>query len=1132
MLLSRMPQSEILEQLRVRVRTTLSEHGMPLPEDAIVLFDDSSGRVLVIDSPHVWEGEADRIANEVGGETLRTLYEAQKNVPARSGYVGPIRPNNRLMEWFFWGFNGVVLLYWCAWFVYFVFSPDFREWYTTAKSSSDFGVLGLVAFLLLPAIPVISVLTTRFATYGKIPEQSLVRSSLLFEVPVFTFAYVFNQVLAHMPLTNGLRILALVLACIFLCVWYVCMYRVEVTSVRARVTHSVVATLLVVAGIYLSLITIVPGYIAYFETIVPGVINNLIQNTGELLADPFFAMTMLLTFIVTLMPFVIYVIIVRKVFLWYRIILASVRAECPKFVRTMLVGTPAVFVGLLYLLSAQFSSNHYIDELVLLAQDTLGYESNAARARSLADRKVQVDRALERMLYADQMYVFDASNFENRRSYEPMITSLYLRFVAFPFIYDDTNGDSVTSVRRDVVLHGYRRAYGHSFGQDPEKVIAPLKQVQHTERDVHVLTHGSPMLAEVTVTDSFTSFASQDQEVVYEFSLPEHAVVTGLKLGPSLEHVGQIAPRGAAQQVYTEQVRATRDPALLEQTGPRQYRLRVYPIPGTSESADRTRREKVEGPTQRVQFTYTVMRDEKGIPLPVYSEEYNVLANETKISARIDGADAKFTASKAHVSDPREPSVLCALNASVDVTLAPGSDARLLVGSGATGDAPLCVGNDTAPLNGVASKKVAILLDTSYANGNGKLEKALDDLRALPDVFYAQNSVQLYLYSDTLGTARTITAASQVPEADDVVYFGRGNTARALEGMPMQYDAVLVIAGEKLWFNDDVAVSNRNVWFSENMRAPEDIPQIEDILRNLTDTSVIFAHPHDMIPAYPSTFETLLASACSIAVSDDFVHDLEKTLSSDTVACEPSYRGGYWRVEATPYSARADLVPASVTDLGAMDENVYDVYEQSGMVSTSLVFEEPEISMPAPVSELADTALTWDQRSLRAIVERSHTSTLSREVRRNSYEFYEQNRLFDALHERAKKLGIVTPLSSYIALVNAQQQARLDDLSSDYDRYTSEQRFVVTQPKGFTSPLGGGESIFSARRQDMSMSSSLDGGGGELEWYSADFKSSETSISGDGTGALLPRIFVLVFVLGAVCGGAFIAYRMMRKKKN
>lgn len=59
----------------------------------------------------------------------------------------------------------------------------------------------------------------------------------------------------------------------------------------------------------------------------------------------------------------------------------------------------------------------------------------------------------------------------------------------------------------------------------------------------------------------------------------------------------QVAPRGAAKQVYEESVSRGIDPALLAQVGPRQYQLRVFPIPSVQNTITQGK--------QKVQFEYT-----------------------------------------------------------------------------------------------------------------------------------------------------------------------------------------------------------------------------------------------------------------------------------------------------------------------------------------------------------------------------------------------------------------------------------------------------------------------------------------------------------------------------------------------
>jgi putative PEP-CTERM system integral membrane protein len=89
--------------------------------------------------------------------------------------------------------------------------------------------------------------------------------------------------------------------------------------------------------------------------------------------------------------------------------------------------------------------------------------------------------------------------------------------------------------------------------------------------------------AELELHEVYENQTANQQEVVYYFSLPESAVITGLWLGNSADksqaYEYQVAPRGAAQAVYREETRVFHDPALVEQIGPRQYRLRAYPVP-------------------------------------------------------------------------------------------------------------------------------------------------------------------------------------------------------------------------------------------------------------------------------------------------------------------------------------------------------------------------------------------------------------------------------------------------------------------------------------------------------------------------------------------------------------------------
>ena len=129
----------------------------------------------------------------------------------------------------------------------------------------------------------------------------------------------------------------------------------------------------------------------------------------------------------------------------------------------------------------------------------------------------------------------------------------------------------------------------------------------------------------------------QRQEIFYYFSLPENATVTGLWLGESPDkdkrQAYAVSPRGAAQKVYKEQVRERVDPALLEQVGPRQYRLRAFPIPPSQlpphinrflRRGISTQQPLQEQPKMHLWLTYSVLNDGTAPVFPDLLEKRNV----------------------------------------------------------------------------------------------------------------------------------------------------------------------------------------------------------------------------------------------------------------------------------------------------------------------------------------------------------------------------------------------------------------------------------------------------------------------------------------------------------------------------
>ncbi|MGB3691627.1 MAG: TIGR02921 family PEP-CTERM protein [Spirulinaceae cyanobacterium] len=169
------------------------------------------------------------------------------------------------------------------------------------------------------------------------------------------------------------------------------------------------------------------------------------------------------------------------------------------------------------------------------------------------------------------------------------------------------------------------------------------KRVWLKSQDITLTPQGD--WAEIELYEVYENQTNDVEEILYYFSLPESAVVTGVWLGDSADRdkrfTFQVSPRGAAQKVYNSQVRRERpvDPALLEQVGPRNYRLRAFPVPPRlplgQQPAD------PEAPTQmHLWLTYKVMQQPQGWALPKLAERRNIFWTKASLRSQ-NGAKVK-----------------------------------------------------------------------------------------------------------------------------------------------------------------------------------------------------------------------------------------------------------------------------------------------------------------------------------------------------------------------------------------------------------------------------------------------------------------------------------------------------------
>ena len=309
------------------------------------------------------------------------------------------------------------------------------------------------------------------------------------------------------------------------------------------------------------------------------------------------------------------------------------------------------------------------------------------------------------------------------------------------------------------------------------------KVVRLASQEASVTPHGD--WGTVKIHERYENSTPEDQEIFYSFSLPESAAITGLWLGtaenPTLfPHV--VSPRGAAQQVYNAEVerakfqRAT-DPALLEQVGPRQYRLRVFPIPASTATESRAVRDPGE---LDLTLTYDVMaKPGEGWPLPQLSEKRNIFWTEKTEHKRGDnsiqlGEDEWFEPTLSAKRNPQLSSHKIDFDEGFQVTAMPLTSQEKLLPSG---------------------EQIAVVVDSSYSMSDrtAELQQAAKTLTETAK----QNTLDFYI-----ATAGQSKASGQSAfTVDNTLFYGTLQPADMLTQFAQasesdSYDAIVLLTDE------------------------------------------------------------------------------------------------------------------------------------------------------------------------------------------------------------------------------------------------------------------------------------------------------------------------------------------------
>ncbi len=330
------------------------------------------------------------------------------------------------------------------------------------------------------------------------------------------------------------------------------------------------------------------------------------------------------------------------------------------------------------------------------------------------------------------------------------------------------------------------------------------REIHLNRQELKVAEHGD--WAEIELYEVYQNRTTQRQEVVYYFSLPESAVITGVWLGNSADRsqrfAYQVAPRGAAQSVYTNEVLQRVDPALVEQIGPRQYRLRAFPVEPMFLWGDNLNRKTVAGPELHLWLTYNIFSESGAWRLPQLAEKQNVFWDSTSVRL-VDG-------------QPLPASTMEWLPVSVPVRTPSPAIARKISFPG--GENVVVSPVDASYPRLPAGKNIAVVLDRSrsMANFSAELRAELTSLQQAmgPDL-------DVYLTSSNFrGEDPALVSLKQV-DPDRIVFFG-GQDAAALIAQfetlagDRKYDAVLVLTDDTGFglygLGIEVAVPSAPLW--------------------------------------------------------------------------------------------------------------------------------------------------------------------------------------------------------------------------------------------------------------------------------------------------------------------------------
>ena len=154
------------------------------------------------------------------------------------------------------------------------------------------------------------------------------------------------------------------------------------------------------------------------------------------------------------------------------------------------------------------------------------------------------------------------------------------------------------------------RVGAHGLLIPEDKKLPPLAMLNHL-----VKVNIEDQVATTSVEQTFSNHTDRALEATYVFPVPKGASVQKFSMWVDGKEVkGELVEADKARQIYTDIVRRTQDPGLLEYMGNDILRLRVFPVPAKGDQKLAVRFNSVAPKEEKlVEYIYPLKTDGKAI---------------------------------------------------------------------------------------------------------------------------------------------------------------------------------------------------------------------------------------------------------------------------------------------------------------------------------------------------------------------------------------------------------------------------------------------------------------------------------------------------------------------------------------